>query len=195
MNQILKDYNFIAITERMDESLVTLSMLMNVPLADVLYLNAKSSGGFDDGEGKQRGKCVYIVPSKASPYMKELMESDDFHEHIYWDRVLHQAANKSLDLTIDALGREKFEQKLSQFKHAQAVAHKRCIKRTIFPCSFEGGEKQIPDDKNDCLLGDAGCGYKCLDEVATELNLWGPGGPLMFNKIEGFNPSRESQQR
>jgi hypothetical protein len=35
-NQILKDYNFIGITERMDESVVALSMLNGLALADVL---------------------------------------------------------------------------------------------------------------------------------------------------------------
>ncbi len=68
VGDILKDYDFIGITERMDETLVVLSLLLDLPLSDVLYLKAKGSGGFDDG--RHNKKCVYIVdplPKKSAP--------------------------------------------------------------------------------------------------------------------------------
>ena len=50
-NQILLDYDFIGATERMDESIVVLKMLMllGVPLGDALYLAAKNMGRFNYG--------------------------------------------------------------------------------------------------------------------------------------------------
>jgi hypothetical protein len=49
MNAILHDYNFIAITERMNESIVALMMLLHLTISDVLYLSAKTTDGYDDG--------------------------------------------------------------------------------------------------------------------------------------------------
>jgi hypothetical protein len=66
-NEIMRQYDFIAVTERMDESLVAMSMLLHLPLADILYLKAKSSGGFDDGG---HGFCVVIQKSFVSDGMK-----------------------------------------------------------------------------------------------------------------------------
>lgn len=43
INQIVADYDFIGITERMDESAVALAMVANLPLGDFLYLNAKGT--------------------------------------------------------------------------------------------------------------------------------------------------------
>ena len=48
INRIVAAYDFIAIMERMEESAVALAMLLNVPLADVLYLSAKQNGGYDE---------------------------------------------------------------------------------------------------------------------------------------------------
>lgn len=44
INQILSDYDFIGITERMDESAVVLMMLLDARMGDILYLNAKGKG-------------------------------------------------------------------------------------------------------------------------------------------------------
>ena len=35
---IIDDYDFVAVTERLDESLVVLQMLLDLPLGDILYL-------------------------------------------------------------------------------------------------------------------------------------------------------------
>jgi hypothetical protein len=48
ISRILAEYDFISVTERMDESAVVMAMLLGVPLADVLYLNAKQNGGYDE---------------------------------------------------------------------------------------------------------------------------------------------------
>ena len=166
INEIVQQYDFIAITERMDESVTALSMLLNLPLADVLYLKAKGKGGYDDaGKG---GKCTYIQPSFVSEGMQAFFESKEYQDMVTWDFLLYQAANKSLDLTIDALGRDKFAGKLSTFRRAQEAVTIRCLPTTRFPCSEEGMLRK----ETDCLWKDSACGLDCLDQVATELNLW-----------------------
>jgi hypothetical protein len=168
-NQILKDYNFIGITERMDESVVALSMLNGLALADVLYLKAKGHGGYDGGGGgRQNNKCTYIWPSFVSHGMRDFFETDEWKQIVHWDSVLYQAANRSLDLTIDQLGRENFETQLAKYQHAKEVVHDRCLPVTTFPCSPEGKYRY----KTDCLWKDSACGMNCMDQVSTELGLW-----------------------
>ena len=78
------------------------------------------------------------------------------------------AWNQSLDLTIDRLGYSRFNKQLARFKEAKAVAVDRCSKNVRYFCDSNGQIQQTTD----CLYKDYACGYACLDEVATELNLW-----------------------
>jgi hypothetical protein len=81
------------------------------------------------------------------------------------DVLMYQAANKSLDLTIDALGRGLVQHELRKFQRAMKVAQETCTNVT-FRCS-PGGIKP-PDDENDCLIFDLACGYKCLESLSIE---------------------------
>ena len=49
VQHIMQEYDFIGILERLDESLVALQMILGLRTSDILYLRAKTSGGFDDG--------------------------------------------------------------------------------------------------------------------------------------------------
>ena len=50
VQDILNDYDFIAITERMDESLVVMKILLNLTLDEILYSKpARSAGSFSNG--------------------------------------------------------------------------------------------------------------------------------------------------
>jgi hypothetical protein len=167
INEILSDYDFIGVTERMEESTVALAMLLGAPLADVLYLNAKQNGGYDD-------LCKYIAPSFSSPGMEAFLKKNPFYKHrMQWEHVLHQVVNRSLDLTIDlTLGRDKFNAQLARFQHAQSVAQTRCQHLNGgLSCSVNG--KWSKDEAgSDCLFMDSGCGYHCLNQVADDLDLW-----------------------
>jgi len=167
-NGILQDYDFIGITERMDESVVVLSMLLDLSLADVLYLKAKGKGGYDDAGGRGAKVCTYIWPSFVSQGMQAFFETKEWKDIIHWDSVVYQAANRSLDLTIDKLGRAEFEKKLAKYEHAKEVTQERCLPRTVWPCSPGG----TYSEQTDCLWNDSGCSNECMDEVATELDLW-----------------------
>uniref|UniRef100_A0A7S2U8K8 Sulfotransferase domain-containing protein n=1 Tax=Attheya septentrionalis TaxID=420275 RepID=A0A7S2U8K8_9STRA len=168
VKNIFADYDFMAITERMDESLVAMSMLMGAPLADILYIIDNKSGG-QFSRHSTRDKCKYLLPSFVTSGMKEFFRSAFWQDIVHWDHVIYQAANRSLDMTIERLG-PKFKRKLAQYRTAKEMALLRCAPRTVFPCS-EGGEFR-PDNATDCMYLDTGCGNECLDEVATELDLW-----------------------
>jgi hypothetical protein len=162
MQSVLDDYNFIAITERLDESLVVLQMLLNVPMGDLLYLNAKGSGGYDGGGYK--GKCYYITPKFVSPGMKDFFQSPVWQMNIQYDAALYHAANLALDMTIEQLGSAEFQNRLETFKALQQKASKLCDD-VKFPCSSTG--KKLPREQLDCFWEDSGCGATCLDGVAA----------------------------
>jgi Sulfotransferase family len=171
-NKILDRYDFIGVTERMDESFVVLAMILGVPISDVLYLNAKISGGFDDGSGgnpEEGHICTYLVPSFLSRGMAHRLDSEDWKNKSHWDEVLYKAVNVSLDLTIDRLGRERVANNVLLYKAALRKSHEVCKTKTIMPCS-EGGV-YTPDTETDCLMYDSSCGNKCIDEVAMGINL------------------------
>ena len=168
-NAILEEYDFIGITERMDESAVLIMMLLDLPMSDVLYLSAKGKGGYDDGGGSTRGRsCTYIWPSFVSPGMQEFFDTNkEWQSMVKYDLALYNAANASMEMTINKLGRDQFERNLVKFRHAQTVAQERCLPTTIFPCDSAG---RVRND-TDCLWNDSGCGATCLDSVADELGL------------------------
>lgn len=152
----------------MDETAVALKLILNIPMADILFLSAKRSGGYDNGMG--RSQCTYIPPRKLSEGMDAFIQGDKWKSFVANDQKLYEAANKSLDLTIAALGKTTFEQELQLFRKAQFLAEERCLLRANFPCDANG--IMLPRDQRDCLWNDSGCGKTCLDEIATELNLW-----------------------
>jgi len=186
VQEVVDKYDFIAITERMDESAVALQMLLGLSLADVLFLNAKESGGGYDAGGYQ-GKCTYIQEKNVTDEMITFLQtSKAWKSRVYWDRVLYRAANQSLDLTIDRLGRTAFENSLQLFRRAQEMAKEQCVHGTggggnnttnatkvVFPCSASQNDKPpLRYNETDCLWKDSACGSECLDRVATQLGLW-----------------------
>lgn len=144
------------------KSFVALAMLLRIPLSDILYMSAKRSGGYDE-------HCFFIEPTVLTPEMTAFLESDEWQETIREDLVLYDTANRSLDLTIDRLGRPQFERVLATYKMALHESDKRCADRTLFPCTEDG--YRVPPSKTDCFWTDSGCGSTCLDEVAVDLKL------------------------
>ncbi|CAB9503581.1 expressed unknown protein [Seminavis robusta] len=168
---VINDYDFIGITERMDESIVALQMILGLPTADVLFLSAKSNGGYD--AGGWNNTCLRIHPKNLTPDMEAFLQSPLWESYVKWDRLLYDAANQSLDKTIHTLGREEFEKKLAQFREAQDIVNRRCLGRVRFPCSRErDGLPPLRGGQSDCLWGDSACGMACLDKVSDKLGLW-----------------------
>merc|ERR1719410_1356186 len=72
IDKVLNEFNFIGITERFDESLVVLQLILGLQTSDILYLPAKTSGNYDDGHS---GVCNYLQPSFLSTEMKQYFQS------------------------------------------------------------------------------------------------------------------------
>jgi hypothetical protein len=167
VNTIMKNYDFMAITERFDESMVVLQMLLkphNVTLGDMLYVQAKSSRGYDDGG--HEGRCVLIRKSDLTREMKDFLASDKWRRRVEWDQAFYKAANHSLDMTIEQLGREDVERKLQLYLWAQSLVKQRCALEAKPPCT-PNGVKRLPRDTN-CLFSDSGCAYECLDALVAD---------------------------
>jgi len=167
--KIIKDYDFIGVSERMDESIVALVMILRLRLADVLYISIKSTGSYEPDTGAKE-KCTRIEPSFVSTGIKEYLKGDEWQTYIKPEWELYRAANRSLDMTIDNLGREEFEQQLAKYKHAQQIAKERCATKVKLPC-MDNGDRRLANE-TDCVKDDLGCGFDCLDRVADELQLW-----------------------
>ena len=166
-NSIMNQYDFLGIVERLDESLIVLSMLLDIPLGDILYLGSKRSGGYDDGA--YNNKCYFIQPSNLTSEMKVYLSSDEWQKYVEPERRLFQAINHSLDLTIERLGRQQVNDNLQKFQKAQLVVQTKCLNITKFPCSSTGERREA--SQVDCWTRDLGCGFDCLDQVAKELGI------------------------
>lgn len=178
MNAILHEsYDFIGLAERMDESIVALQMILGLQASDVLFLNSKTAGGYDDGSIGNR--CTYIQKSYVTPTMKEYFESPDYKRSQRNDELLYKAVNRSLDLTIDELGYDRFREKLYEFRALKsAVSQSSCAASVRFPCSATG-KKRKPAE-TDCFRGDWGCGFSCIDHVVNSYKLPRAYAPFLW---------------
>lgn len=103
---ILNEYNFVGVYERMHESLVVLSMLMDVDVTDVLY----------DFGGSSTSPCDSMErPKWVSSDVESYFTSSEWREQNKGDYILYDTINRSLDLTIERLGAENVQRKLTQF--------------------------------------------------------------------------------
>ncbi|KAL7577563.1 hypothetical protein ACA910_015092 [Epithemia clementina (nom. ined.)] len=161
VQDILDGYDFIAITERMDESLVAMQMLLNLTTKDILYTRARSSASFSNGPKKN--PCIYIQPSFLTPTIKDYLESPEWQHMIRGDLLLYKAANASLDRTIEALGKDKFQQNFRAFQAGMKLAENHCKGRVQSTCS-EGGD-YIPPENRTCYIWGEACDHECLNDL------------------------------
>ncbi|KAI2495273.1 sulfotransferase family [Fragilaria crotonensis] len=154
---VLKQYDLIMIVERLHESLVVLQLLLGLDTSDILYISAKRSGQYSYTTGRYQG-CHLIAKSYISPAIAAYLSSPEWYAQNYEDFVLYKAANRSLDLTIESLGRERFEKALAKYKKMMEEA-KICEGEAITPCTSDG----VYVKETDCYEKDWGCGYPCLD--------------------------------
>ncbi len=95
--------------------------------------------------------------------MKEFFLSEHWANFTKGDKLLYQAAYKSLDLTIDRLGREEFNKQLLYFQRVNKQAQAICAPREIGMCN-EAGEV-VPEPNRTCFIWSEGCSHGCLDEI------------------------------
>jgi hypothetical protein len=162
VQEILDDYDFIGVTERMDESLIVMKFLLNLTLKEILYVKpARTSGSFSNGYIDR--PCVYLIPSFVTPGIEKYFESPEWKKRIEGDELLYRAANKSLDRTIDAIGRDRVERAMQQFNKAQAYVQEQCEGKVRSMC--DDGGKVVPPGNRTCYIWGEGCDYQCINDL------------------------------
>lgn len=167
VTEIIQEYDFLGVSERLDESLVALQMILNLTTSDLLYLSAKVNGGWDDGiYGNQ---CYFIAPTFVSKSMETFFEtSPEWYNFSVGDDLLYRAVNASLDRTIASFEMDgSFTKQLQRLRWALRKGDEFCRSNVTFPCSESGQINTV----NDCLMWDSACGMDCLDRFAKENNL------------------------
>jgi hypothetical protein len=164
IKDVIDDYDFLLITERLDESLVVLQILLDLHPGDILYVRAsKQSGQYS----AVKNRCHRLVSIEPSAVVKDFLDSPEWYARNYGDFLLYRAANRSLDATIDRLGRERFNKALEHFRKLLAFSQEQCQREAVFPCSSEG-KYQPQLSKKNCYELDWGCGYPCLDRLLSD---------------------------
>lgn len=169
---ILQAYDFILVAERMDESIVALAMILGLPLTDVLVMDAKQNVGqeylyfaqHDRISGRKVETCRLSIKAFRSPAVQAHLESTEWYAKNYGDYLLHAAALSSLDLTIERLGRQRFNTMLQQYQHLKSKSRQLCSNETLSHCSSTGQVQRHLSEKN-CYSDDSGCGYACIDRM------------------------------
>jgi hypothetical protein len=153
VNSILQGYDFIGVAERRDETLVVMKLLYGLKTSQILYLQNLTPFAFNDN------LCSIIVKPFVSPGMKDFFLQPEWQDRITGDSLLYQAANTSLDKTIDRLGRSIVEKELKALQVALKHAKDVCQERTTFSCNHNGmWQRQI----RGCQYNGYGCGSPCL---------------------------------
>jgi hypothetical protein len=161
---IIDSYDFIVVIERMEESLVAMKLLFDLEHRDLIVLSAKQSGGYSDWQGK----CPIIPKHLPNPEVDHYMSTQFTYGN--YDYLMYAAVNRSLDLTIEKLGRPRFEQELATHRHLQKLAEEQCQPVAAFPCSSEG-VSQLEAAEESCFQGDQGCGHQCVQDVLKQYEM------------------------
>ena len=156
-DQLIDQYDFMGLTDRMDESLAVMALLWDLEPRDVIVLSSKQSGGYDGGAHEH---CALIPKAVTTPKVSEYFETEHPVENV--DYLLFAAVNASLDHTIEDLGRERVQYLVQHIQELKQVGEGKCQESAKFPCSSTG-VPQKEAAKESCFIHDAGCGHECLD--------------------------------
>mmetsp|Transcript_61115 Transcript_61115/g.149622 ORF Transcript_61115/g.149622 Transcript_61115/m.149622 type:complete len:468 (+) Transcript_61115:138-1541(+) len=166
VQSILDSVDLIMVSERLDESLVVLKLLLGLTFDEIMYLRpARSAGSFSNGPPEER-PCIYLIPSFITPTVDNFLQTDpEWYRHKEGDELLYLAAVKSLDRTIERLGRKKVQEEVEKFHKLQRYAQAQCSgpKDVVSMCS-EGGKRHSPKETT-CYIWGEGCDHKCLNNV------------------------------
>lgn len=168
VNDIIRSYNFISVAERMDESLVVMKLLFGFRDETMIVMNSKHSGGLDDGEFNNT--CYKIKPRYTTDDVDEYIAPGSDYQKSNLDNFLYAVADKSLDKTIDFLGRDRVEKEVLRHQQLRQLAEDACSSITTWPCDTEGAPPN-PDALQDCYFGDVGCGHECIMDVVRNAGI------------------------
>jgi len=122
---ILEEFDFIGLVSRIDESLVALGFILNLPLVDLLHVKSKKTSGNYDYNARLN-TCFQSVKSRPTEDMKVYFESKEWKAKIAGDDLLFHAANLSLNRTIEMIGKEKFGAKLQEYNELKDIMFELC---------------------------------------------------------------------
>jgi hypothetical protein len=176
VQQVINGYDFIGVTERFDESLVALQLLLGLETSDILYFASRTSSQYERRPVRNKQKDFFcqrpLDPQFIlTPPVRDYFHSSEWFAQNYGDYMLYQAANQSLDMTIWRLGLDVFAKALKDFRSLSQKARETC--RPLFPCSFNG-TYQYEASQKDCYSGDIGCGFSCLNTLTEPKNVDNP---------------------
>uniref|UniRef100_A0A7S2PGL0 Uncharacterized protein n=1 Tax=Skeletonema marinoi TaxID=267567 RepID=A0A7S2PGL0_9STRA len=167
--RIINGYDFLGVSERMEESLVVLAMLAQIPLTDMVIFSSKVAGGYGYALGHEG--CVKLEKKWTTPKIDEYILGD-YHKANKDDYLLYNAAQRSLDKTIDALGRKRVEENVELLKSLQQQNDEQCASKTTMPCPQPEDESMKKEHKRlakeSCYKSDFGCGHACTDEALAD---------------------------
>jgi hypothetical protein len=167
--QVVNGYDFLAVVERLDESLVALQLLLGLEVYDILHFASKLTDSYERKPIKYKtntSQCIQLQQLNATLSVENFLESTEWFARNYGDYLLYTAANQSLDKTIIDLGRPKFDAALAHYRSVQKQAHIVCSHQVFFPCSSNGTD-QFQLSKPNCFMAEEGCGYPCLDDMMS----------------------------
>jgi hypothetical protein len=175
---IMNAYDFLLVSNRMDESLVVLSLLTNLPITSVLTMSSKSTGSWyltsatkqiksngSVGTKPSSMQCIPLVPPVTTRGIETYFASHAWKQRHAADRLLFAAANQSLDAMIQAL--PLFAERHQEYQTWKARIQANCVNETYFPCS-SSGIPQLEESRRSCYERDFGCGYPCIDRMIEQ---------------------------
>jgi hypothetical protein len=161
VQEIVNSYDFLMVVERMDESLTALALVAGLDLGDVLSTSSKVSGAYR----LIKGQCSQQSKGHISKGVMDYFESKVWLAMNFADYVLYEAANHSLDLTIERIGRDRFDRALAEFRRLKAKVMQVCGDSQVgLGCT--GNDVALPE--NTCYLRDFGCGHTCVDAMLRD---------------------------
>jgi hypothetical protein len=165
-HDIINQYDFLLIAERMTESAVVLALLTGLDVSDVLVRSSKVAG---HNTRNSKGCFAYSSAAAAttmSPAVVNYTRSKEWLYLNYADEVLYRAANYSLDWTIQRLGTSRFQQALRDYQALQRQVYEQCPEP---PGCTPGADTARVGQVTDvgCYVEDFGCGYECVDDIVS----------------------------
>ena len=108
INYLDEEFDFIMISERLDESLVILKEYMGWELRDILYLNRNVVSKFTKDK----------IPEETR---------EKILNHLQLDRMIFEHVTKSFERHIDRLGRERISEEVRKFRVLREEFENKCI--------------------------------------------------------------------
>eukprot|EP00039_Didymoeca_costata_P013123 m.194807 g.194807 ORF g.194807 m.194807 type:complete len:297 (+) comp15682_c0_seq1:203-1093(+) len=143
-----KEYDFIGITERFEESVLLLKYLLpNLTVRDLLYINSKDSSKVFTPNSKEvftpHAKDVTGLP----PKVREYFASEEFKSASKCQWEIWRIANQIMNEHIVKI--QNFSLELLEFRRMIHKADRECY----------------TTEWNDCFWKDNGCAIHCLDNL------------------------------